>query len=73
MSNVLTNEKKEEWKKLPAPSPEQHQQLRDALDREAERIALAHAICGKYASVQTSSEEFAASKAEEIALEDRPR
>lgn len=60
---------------------EQQRKLRDALNLEAERIALAeaerialvHAVCGKYASVLTSSEEFAAHKAEEIALEDRSR
>lgn len=64
-----------------APTPEQRRKLRDALDQEAEnialaeaeRIALAHAVCGKYAFVPTSSEEFAANKAEEIALEDRLR
>ena len=73
MSSVLTDEKKEEWKKLPTPSSEQHERLREALNKQAERIALARAICGKYAFVPTSSEAFAASKAEEIALEDRPR
>jgi hypothetical protein len=73
MSSVLTDEKREEWRKLPPPSPQQQRQLREALNRQAEKIALAHAICGKYAFVRTSSEAFAARKAEEIALEDRPR
>ena len=73
MSRILTDEKKEEWRKLPVPSPAQQRRLREALDRQAERIVRARRVCGKYAFVQTSSEAFAASKAEEIALEDRPR
>jgi len=72
--NILDLDKiREEGPTIPIPSPEQQRQLREALDQEAKRIALAHAICGKYAFVPTSSEAFAASKAEEIALEDRSR
>ena len=41
--------------------------------RETGRIALAQAICGKYAFVPASSAEFVATKSSEIALEDRPR
>jgi regulator of replication initiation timing len=56
---------------------EEQRQLREALDKEArtaeqeERDRLASSIRGKYANVLSSSEEFAARKAEEIALEDR--
>jgi len=46
--------------------------LRDVLDREA-RTAELRRIQGKYAHLTTSSESFAARKAEEIALEDRRR
>lgn len=47
--------------------------LREELDRiqAAGRADLVRSIKGKYAHVQTSGEEFAARKAEEIALEDR--
>lgn len=51
---------------------EEQRQLRESLNQQA-RIALAHAVCGKYAFVPTSSETLAASKPEEIAREDRPR
>ncbi|HEY0545580.1 MAG TPA: hypothetical protein VGC91_09410 [Pyrinomonadaceae bacterium] len=50
-------------------SSEQQQQLRAALDKEA----LLRRIQGKYEHLTTSSEAFAARKAEEIALEDRRR
>lgn len=62
-----------------ALSPDEQRQLRELLDREArpaeqdERNRLAESIRGKYRDVLTSSEEFAARKAEEVALEDRPR
>ena len=62
-----------------ALSPEEQRQLRELLDREArtaeqeERNRQAASIRGKYRDMLTSSEEFAARKAEEIALEDRPR
>lgn len=60
-------------------TPEERRQLRELLDREArgaeqeERGRLASAVRGKYRDVLTSSEDFIARKAEEIALEDRPR
>jgi len=66
----------EEVKALP---PAERQQLRQLLDDEADnnerarRASLARAIRGKYRDVLTSSEEFAARKAQEIALEDRRR
>lgn len=59
-------------------SPEEQRKLREALDNglrpseQAERDHLASSIRGKYANVLTSSEEFAARKAEEVSLEDRP-
>jgi hypothetical protein len=62
-----------------ALSPEEQQQLREMLDREAHaseqsrRAALSRTIRGKYAHLGVSSDAFAARKAEEIALEDRPR
>ncbi len=62
-----------------ALSPEEQRQLRELLDGEArkteqeERNRLAASIRGKYRDVLTSSEDFAARKAEEIALEDRRR
>lgn len=62
-----------------ALSPEEQQQLRELLEREthgseqARRAALSASIRGKYRDVLTSSEVFAARKAEEIALEDRRR
>jgi hypothetical protein len=64
-------------KEAKALSPDEQRQLREALEKEphsaeqSERDRLATAIRGKYADVLTSSEEFAARKAEEIALEDR--
>jgi hypothetical protein len=60
-----------------ALSPDEQRQLREVLEKEsrsaeqAERDRLASTIRGKYADVLTSSEEFAARKAEEVALEDR--
>lgn len=62
-----------------ALEPDEQRQLREMLEREthdaerARRAALSHSIRGKYRDVLTSSEEFAARKAAEIALEDRPR
>lgn len=53
-------------------TPEEQRQLRESLDQQA-KIAFAHAVCGKYAFVPTSSETFASDKHEEIAREDRPR
>jgi len=59
--------------------PDEQQQLREMLERDslsseqAGRAALSRSIRGKYRDVLTSSEEFAARKAEEIALEDHRR
>ncbi len=53
-------------------SPDEQQQLREVLDREA-RTAELRRIQSKYTHLTTSSESFAARKAEEIALEDRRR
>ncbi len=64
----------EEVRQLP---PDEQRQLREMLDREtnnseqSRRAALSRAIRGKYAHLGVSSDEFAARKAEEIALEDR--
>lgn len=58
-------------------TPEETRALRDILDKrsrsaeQAERNRLASSIRGKYAGILTSSTEFAARKAEELALEDR--
>ncbi len=66
----------EEVRQLP---PAEQQQLREILDTEIytsereRRIRLSESIRGKYRDVLTSSELFAARKAEEIALEDRRR
>ncbi len=60
-------------------SPDERQQLLKVLESEiqsseqARRLALSRIIRGKYRDLMSSSEEFAARKAEEIALEDRPR
>jgi hypothetical protein len=69
MSKVSLEQVIEEAKSL---TPEEQRQLREALDKEA-RTAELRRIQGKYAHLTTSSEEFAARKAEEIALEDRRR
>lgn len=75
MSKVTLEQVIEDAKSL---TPEEQHQLREALDEEkhsaeqAERDRLASSIRGKYANVLSSSEEFAARKAEEIALEDHP-
>ena len=53
-----------------ALSSDEQRQLREVLEKEA-RTAELRKIQGKYANVLTSSEEFAARKAEEIELEDR--
>ena len=55
-----------------ALTPDEQQQLRELLEREA-RTAELRRIQGKYAGANFSSETFAAEKAEEIAREDRPR
>lgn len=74
MSSRTLEEIIEEAKTL---SPDEQRRLREALEKEErsveqlERDRLANSIRGKYASVLTSSEKFAARKAEEIALEDR--
>jgi hypothetical protein len=74
MSSRSLEEIIEEVKTL---SPDEQQQLREALAKESgsaeqlERARLADSIRGKYGNVLTSSEEFAARKAEEIVLEDR--
>jgi Spy/CpxP family protein refolding chaperone len=60
-------------------TPEERQQLRELLDREArsveqeQRSRLAASIRGKYRDVLSSSEDFIARKREEIAREDRHR
>jgi hypothetical protein len=75
MSKVSLEQVIEEAKSL---TPEEQRQLREALDEEkrsieqAERDRLASSIRGKYVDVLSSSEDFAARKAEEIALEERP-
>ncbi len=53
-------------------SPEEQQQLRELLERET-RTAELRRVQDKYTHLTTGSEAFAARKAEEIALEDRPR
>jgi hypothetical protein len=64
----------EEVRALP---PDEQRQLRLTLEREAqsteqaERNRIASSIRGKYAHVLSSSDDFAARKAEEIELEDR--
>ncbi len=74
MSDVTFEKVLEEVKAL---TPEEQHQLREALEQEepsaeqAERDKLASSIRGKYVDVLSSSEKFAARKAEEIALEDR--
>jgi hypothetical protein len=55
-----------------ALSAEEQRQLRELLDREM-RTAELRRIQSKYAHLTTSSEAFAARKAEEIELEDRRR
>ncbi len=63
----------EEVQKLP---PDEKRQLRELLNDEtrdseqARRIALSRTIRGKYEHLNISSDDFAAQKAEEIALED---
>lgn len=53
-------------------TPDEQQRLREMLDREARTIELRR-IQGKYAGMSVGSEEFAAEKAREIEMEDRPR
>jgi len=66
----------EEVRALP---PEEQHQLMEMLEREthnseqSRRAALSRSIRGKYAHLGVSSDDFAAHKAEEIALEDRHR
>lgn len=55
--------------KIDTDSPE----LKDLASRRAARATLAGQIRGKYRDVLTSSDEFNARKAAEIAREDRPR
>lgn len=55
-----------------ALTPDEQQQLRELLDREA-RTAELRRIQGKYVHLGVSSEDFAARKAEEIELEERRR
>jgi len=60
-----------------ALTPDEQRQLRELLEREtnhserSRRAALSRAVRGKYAHLGVSSDNFAACKAEEIALEDR--
>jgi hypothetical protein len=64
----------EEVRALP---PDEQKVLREMLDKEwraaeqSRRLALSRTIRGKYSHLPTSSDDFAARKAEEIALEDR--
>lgn len=67
MPNRTLEEIIEEVKTL---SADEQRQLREALEKD-ERTAELRKIQSKYADMQTSSEAFAARKAEEIALEDR--
>lgn len=67
MSKATLEQVIEEVKSL---TPEEQRQLREALEKEL-RTAELRRIQGKYSNVLTSSEEFAARKAEEIALEER--
>lgn len=67
MSKVTLEQVIEEAKSL---TPDEQRQLREALDIEA-RTAELRRIQSKYAHLTTSSEDFAARKVEEIALEDR--
>jgi hypothetical protein len=67
MSKVPLEQVIEEAKSL---TLEEQHQLREAMDKEA-RTAELRRIQDKYATVPSSSEEFAAHKAEEIMLEDR--
>lgn len=60
--------------------PDERRQLRDALSRDLMDMAgpevraeITRSVRGKYAHLPTSSEMFAAQKAEEIAIEDRRR
>ena len=55
-----------------ALNPDEQQQLREMLEREA-RTAELRRIRGKYAHIATSSDDFARQKQEEIELEDRRR
>ncbi|HEX8922885.1 MAG TPA: hypothetical protein VF766_15530 [Pyrinomonadaceae bacterium] len=69
MSKVTLERVIEDAKSL---TPEEQRKLREALDKEA-RTAELRRIQSKYAHLITSSEDFAARKAEEIELEDRRR
>jgi hypothetical protein len=57
-------------------TPEEQSQLRDLLNsqpnssEQAERDRLASSIRGKYSGILTGGDEFAARKAEELAMED---
>lgn len=53
-------------------TPEERRQLLAHLERDR-RTADLRRIQGKYVGMKTSSDSFAARKAEEIELEDRPR
>jgi hypothetical protein len=66
MSSTL-NKIIEEAQQLP---PDEQRLLREALDRE-ERLARIREVQTKYTHSKTSSDDFAAQKADEIALEDR--
>jgi len=52
-------------------TPEERRQLLAHLERDERTVELRR-IQGKYAGMKTSSDGFAARKAEEIELEDRP-
>lgn len=67
MSYVTLEQVIEEAKTL---TPDEQRQLREVLEREA-RTAELRRIQDKYVNLTTSSEAFAARKAEEIELEER--
>lgn len=69
MSSQALEHTIEEVKSL---TPEERRQLLAHLERDR-RTADLRRIQGKYAGMNTSSDDFAARKADEIELEDRPR
>jgi hypothetical protein len=69
MSSQILEQIIEEAKAL---TPEERRQLIAHLEKD-ERTAQLRRIQSKYAGMKTSSDAFAARKAEEIDLEDRPR
>jgi hypothetical protein len=76
MSRVMLDKIIDEVKTL---SADERRELRSVLDQTVQADEIGHrqasvrAVKGKYADLGLSSEDFAASKAREIELEDRPR